>query len=106
MKQELFAMRRANGDWFAMEIEGVNRVLIFRTLDAAWRMRASNPELMLFWPVALGKAALQELATANEGRPVDFWLVDEKIAQPIFVEVTRWDICRWQPSKVFARRRR
>ena len=29
MKQEAFGMRRANGDWFALEVAGQSRVLEF-----------------------------------------------------------------------------
>ncbi|MDQ3804990.1 MAG: hypothetical protein M3416_14315 [Acidobacteriota bacterium] len=78
MKQVLYAMRRANGDWFALESGGQNRVPVFRTLDGAWRARARNPELMLFRPARIDEKALEELATADGGRPAGFWLVDEE----------------------------
>jgi hypothetical protein len=77
MRREYFGMRRANGDWFAMEIESQRRVLVFRSLDAAWRWRAKNPQLMLFWPVPVDDKALAHFARANDGRPVSFWLIDE-----------------------------
>lgn len=77
MRQEVFGMRRANGDWFALELDDERRVLVFRSLLAAWRARAKNEELMLFWPAAVDERALAEFATANDGRPVSFWLVDE-----------------------------
>ena len=78
MRQEIYAMRRADGDWFAMEVGDGRRVPVFRSPEAAWRMRAKNPELMLFWPAPLGERALEEMATADGGRPVGFWLVDEE----------------------------
>ena len=78
MRQEFFGMRRANGDWFAMEIESQKRVPVFRSLGAAWRARAKNPELMLFWPAPVDDGALAYFATANDGRPVSFWLIDEE----------------------------
>ena len=77
MKQEVFGMRRANGDWFALELDDQRRVLVFRSLMGAWRARAKNDELMLFWPAPIDERALAEFATANDGRPVSFWLVDE-----------------------------
>lgn len=77
MRQEVFGMRRANGDWFAMEIDSQRRVLVFRSLMGAWRARAKNEELMLFWPAPIDERALAEFATADDGRPVGFWLVDE-----------------------------
>jgi hypothetical protein len=71
-------MRRANGDWFAIEMESQSRVLVFRSLGAAWRARAKNPELTLFWPAPVDDGALVRFATANDGRPASFWLIDEE----------------------------
>lgn len=78
MKQVMYAMRRANGDWFVMEVAGQWRVPVFRSQTGAWRLRAKNPELMLFWPTPLDERALEDLATADNGHPVGFWLVDEE----------------------------
>lgn len=77
MRQEVFGMRRANGDWFVAEVDGQPRVLVFRNLGGAWRARAKNDQLMLFWPTPIDKSALAHFATAEDGRPVSFWLVDE-----------------------------
>lgn len=78
MRQEFYGMRRANGDWFALEVNGESRVAIFRSLSGAWRAHAKNPELMLFRPVLLDEGALKDLAVAANGRPASFWLVDEE----------------------------
>lgn len=78
MKQLMYAMRRADGDWFASAVGGQNRVPVFRTLGGAWRLRAKNPELRLFRPAPVDARALAELATADDGRPAGFWLVDEE----------------------------
>jgi hypothetical protein len=78
MRQEFFGMRRANGDWFAMEVSDQRRVLVFRSLVGAWRARAKNPGLMLFWPAPVDELALAQFATANDGLPVSFWLIDEE----------------------------
>lgn len=77
MKRVMYGMRRANGDWFALSVGGRSRVPVFRTPEGAWRARARNPELMLFRPAQIDEKALEELATADGGRPADFWLVDE-----------------------------
>jgi hypothetical protein len=77
MKQVLYGMRRANGDWFALEVGGRSRVPVFRTLGGARRARAKNPDLMLFHPSPIDEKALGELATADGGRPAAFWLVEE-----------------------------
>jgi hypothetical protein len=78
MKQEIYAMRRANGDWFAMNIHGRMHLLVFRSLEGAGRLQKRNPELIVFRPAPLDERALGEIATANDGRPVRFWLVDEE----------------------------
>ena len=77
MRQEFYGMRRANGDWFALEVKGVTRVPVFRSLEGAWRARAKNPELMLFRPTLVDERALEDLATADAGRPAAFLVVDE-----------------------------
>ena len=78
MKQVMYGMRRANGDWFSMEAGARTRVPVFRSRAGAWRARAKNPELMVFRPAPLDERALGELATADDGRPAGFWLVDEE----------------------------
>ena len=70
-------MRRANGDWFAVEVRGEDRVPVFGSLNGARRARAKNPELALFGPALLDEQALGDLATAQGGRPVGFLVVDE-----------------------------
>ncbi len=78
MRRQFYGMRRANGDWFALEVGGQNRVPVFRTLGGAWRARAKNPELMLFRPALLDERALEDLAAADSGRPAAFLVVDEE----------------------------
>lgn len=77
MTVEVFGMRRANGDWFALELDYQRRVLVFRSLLGGWRARAKNQELMLFWPAPVDERALAEFATASNEHAVGFWLVDE-----------------------------
>jgi hypothetical protein len=78
MRQEFFGMRRANGDWFVLDVSGQTRVLVFRDLAVAWRARATNVELMLFWPTPIDEKMLSEFATADQGRPASFWLIDDE----------------------------
>jgi len=77
MKQELFGMCRANGDWFVLDVADARRVVVFRSLAEAWRARAKNDQLMLFWPAPIERTVLTEFATADNGKPVRFWLMDE-----------------------------
>ena len=78
MRQEFYGMRRADGGWFALEVKGETRVPVFRSPEGAWRARAKNPELLLFRPALLDGRALDDLATADGGRPAAFLVVDEE----------------------------
>ena len=77
MRREFYGMRRANGDWFALDACGESRVPVFRSPEGAWRARARNPELTLFRPALLDERALDDLAAADGGRPVSFLVVEE-----------------------------
>jgi hypothetical protein len=71
---DIYAMQRANGDWFALDHRGDFRVPIFRSQTAAMQARQSNGEMLLFHPVMLDESALISLAPTSE--PDHFWLVD------------------------------
>ena len=79
---ELYAMQRANGDWFALDDHGAFRVPVFRSNSDAMQARAFNVEMLVFSPVALDARALKDLARENGAGengagPAQFWLVDE-----------------------------
>ena len=74
----LFAMRRANGDWFALDDEGGFRVPVFQTSGAAMIARSQDSGMECFRPVALDAAAFTNLTTTDEGR-ASFWLVDDPL---------------------------
>ena len=73
----LFAMRRANGDWFAIDDRGRFRVPVFSNQWDGMLARVSNWVMQLFKPVALDGRALGELMPADGVSETDFWLVDE-----------------------------
>lgn len=73
----LYAMRRANGDWFALDDRGRFRVPVFRSHWGGMLARVNNSGMLLFKPVALEGRALEELVTAGGAGETDFWLVDE-----------------------------
>ena len=73
----LFAMRRANGDWFALDDRGRFRVPVFSNQWDGMLARVSNWGMQLFKPVALDGRALGELMPADGVSETDFWLVDE-----------------------------
>jgi hypothetical protein len=75
----MYAMRRANGDWFALEDEGCLRVPVFRSSGDAMTARWRHPGMLLFKPVALDEHALIDLAPTAEA-VTGFWLVDNPAA--------------------------
>jgi hypothetical protein len=72
----LYAMRRANGDWFALDDCGRFRVPLFRSQWDGMLARVSHWGMQLFKPVALDGRALGELVPTDGAGETDFWLVD------------------------------
>ncbi len=76
----MYAMQRANGDWFAIDKGGRLHVPVFHSSWEAMLVRVSNWGMQLFKPVLLGESALKALATADGGSAARFWLVDSPSA--------------------------
>ena len=76
----MYAMQRANGDWFALDDHGRLRVPVFRSSGDAMVARWRNWGMLLFSPVLLDAHALHDLAPTAESAP-GFWLVDEPAAK-------------------------
>jgi hypothetical protein len=72
----LYAMRRANGDWFSLDDRGRFRVPVFRSSHDGMSARADHWGMLLFKPVALDGRALGDLVTPDGAGDVYFWLVD------------------------------
>ena len=66
--KNLFAMRRANGDWFALDDQGSFRVPLFHTRSEAMVARSRDTGMECFRPVVLDAAAFTDLTTTDEGR--------------------------------------
>jgi hypothetical protein len=77
----MFAMRRANGDWFAFEEHGNLRVPIFSSRHAAMQARARNWGMLLFKPVIFDERALNECAPTGSETGAHFWLADGSSAK-------------------------
>ena len=77
----MYAMRRANGDWFALEDEGLLRVPVFRTSGEALQARTRNYGMLLFSPILLDERTLDALAPSGAEAPTNFWLVDNPSAK-------------------------
>ena len=73
----LYAMRRANGDWFALDDRGRFRVPVFSSRQGGLMARVNHWGLRLFKPVALDGRTLGELVPADGVSETDFWLVEE-----------------------------
>lgn len=74
----LFAMRRANGDWFALDDEGSFRVPVFQSSGDAMVARSRDTGMECFRPVVLDAAAFKNLTTTDEGKAC-FWLVADPL---------------------------
>ena len=74
----LFAMQRANGDWFALDDHGAFRVPLFHSSGAAMIARSRESGMECFRPVALDVAAFANLTTTDEGK-ASYWLVADPL---------------------------
>jgi hypothetical protein len=72
----MFAMQRANGDWFAFADNGRLRMPVFSSSRDAMQARMNNAGMMLFKPVALDEHAVNEIVSDEDKSDVYFWLVD------------------------------
>lgn len=73
--KRIYAMRRANGDWFAIEAHQRLRVPLFHSSHEAMMARLRNVGMLLFQPVALDANLLKQIATWGGGTYVDFAMV-------------------------------
>jgi len=74
----VYAMRRANGDWFALEDNSKLRVPVFHSSHDAFMARLRSVDMLLFSPIALDAVMLNEIV-GGRGE-VDFCIVDNPFA--------------------------
>src|SRR5216683_2247168 len=74
---DIYAMQRANGDWFALKERGSFLVPMFSSNREAMQARAFNVEMLVFKPVLVDEHALKDLAPVDGQPPAHFWLVDD-----------------------------
>ena len=74
----LYAMRRANGDWFALENDGRLRVPIFHTAHDALMARLRTVEMQLFSPIALNARLVNEIVSGRG--EVNFSMINDPFA--------------------------
>lgn len=73
---DVYAMQRANGDWFALRENGRFRVPIFSSHAEAMKARSFNVEMLIFKPVQINDHALKDLASTEGGSNAYFWMVE------------------------------
>ena len=74
---DIFAMQRANGDWFALDHYGRLRVPLFHSIHDAMMARLRNIGLLLFKPVVVDALFLKKIAPLPGEDEVDFCMVDD-----------------------------
>jgi hypothetical protein len=77
---DIFAMQRANGDWFALDDHGRLRVPLFNSSHDAMIARLHNFGLLLFKPVVLDTLFLKEIVPLRGEDEVNFCMVDDPFA--------------------------
>jgi hypothetical protein len=70
-------MRRANGDWFALDEGKGIRVPLFHSASDAMRARSFTNGMLLFKPAVLDERALKDLESEESKSAAHFWLVDD-----------------------------
>lgn len=76
---EIYAMQRANGDWFALDDHGSFRVPLFHSSSDGLTARLRNFGMLLFKPVVLDSRLLEELIPRGGGSAVEFFLVNDPL---------------------------
>jgi hypothetical protein len=72
----LYAMQRANGDWFALDDHGKYRVPVFHSTREAMIARSRDTGMECFKPVALDEMAFTDITTTDQGKAC-FWLIGD-----------------------------
>jgi hypothetical protein len=76
---DIYAMQRANGDVFALDIMGRFCVPLFHSSRDAMSARSRNGDMLLFKPVALDAGLLRELRPKGGQNNVDLLLVKDPL---------------------------
>ena len=71
-----FAMKRANGDWFAVDDKGDLRLPIFKSSGDAMIARSRDSGMECFRPVAFDASALKELRR-TDGQKASFLMITD-----------------------------
>jgi hypothetical protein len=75
---DIYAMRRANGDWFVLEDDGRLCLPVFHSSHDAFMARLRTVEMLLFSPIALDVHLLSEIVGSRS--EVEFCMVNNPFA--------------------------
>jgi hypothetical protein len=73
----IYAMRRANGDWFSFEKHGRTRVPLYHSSRDGLIARLQSVGMLVFKPVALDAHLLDEMVAGSEVSELDFCLIQD-----------------------------
>ena len=76
--EDLYVMRRANGDLFTEDAQGKIRIPAWPGRDAIDRYKARNRELIVFLPARLDRTLLKKIKALTNEAPVEFFLLSEE----------------------------
>ena len=77
MANDLYVMRRANGDLFTEEIGGRISVPLLSTRDLVDRYKARNPELAVFFPAPLDSRMKKKMKALGLEQSAEFFLLSD-----------------------------
>ena len=75
--REIYAMQRANGDYFSEDIKGRQQVPLFHSVHAALMSRLRNFGMLLFKPVTFDARLLKQFELKSGGANVDFCIIED-----------------------------
>ena len=74
----LYAMRRANGDWFSFEDDGKLLVPVFHSIHDAFMARLRTAEMLVFSPIELTARLVGEIV--DEATALQFCMISNPFA--------------------------
>jgi hypothetical protein len=84
---DLYVMRRANGDLLIVEVQGKPRIPVWQSTDSVSQYKALNPELIFYWPVKLSREVVKRTTGKSpSNKPVDLLLLPAEARNAHFEE--------------------
>jgi hypothetical protein len=74
---KMYALQRANGDWFALNEQGRLCVPVFNSSSDAMQARSLNFEMLHFKPTKLDEHAINDLRSAKKEDSASFLIISD-----------------------------